>query len=81
MNNNRELWELASPINYIDKNDAAILYLAGTDDNIVIPEHWNSLNHKIQTDGNGLSLVVRSDVGHERYLSDECWVFLNKIFN
>ena len=74
-----EIWEQASPINYIDKNDAPILYLAGTDDHIVISEHWIRLNEKIRAVGNPLSLVVRSNTEHERYLSDECWVFLKNI--
>ena len=71
-----ELWEAASAVHYIDAGDAPVLYLAGTEDHIVVEQHWIELNEKMQSAGNPLSLVVREGVGHERYYSEECWRFL-----
>ena len=75
-----EVWKMASPINYIDSKDVPILYLAGTNDHIVIPYHWIILNERMHSVGKPLSLVVRSNNEHERYISEECWIFLEKVF-
>jgi acetyl esterase/lipase len=74
-----ELYELASPVNYITEDDPPVLIINGDSDNSVPLQQAELLDRKLSEAGVPHTLIIKEGVGHQNFYDDEAvWNFFDK---
>ena len=73
-----EVYELASPINYVDMDDPPVLIIHGDRDDVVSFKHAEALDSKMNEVGADHMFIVKKDSGHFISVDNDVWDFLDK---